>query len=62
MAISQAEGPEEHSMLVRTAIHAGVAKHNKLGRVDGFDKGFDQYYSTREADKRAEGDVGLLAT
>lgn len=33
-----------------------------LGRVDGFDEGFDQYYPTREADERAEGGVGFLAT
>jgi hypothetical protein len=33
-----------------------------LGRVDGFDKGFDQYYTACEADERAEGDVGFLAT
>jgi len=34
----------------------------RLGRVDGFDEGFDQYYPAREADERAEGDVGFLAT
>jgi hypothetical protein len=34
----------------------------QLGRVDGFDKGFDQYYTACEADERAEGDVGFLAT
>ena len=33
-----------------------------LGRVDGFDKGFDQYYHARKADERAEGDVSFLAT
>jgi len=34
----------------------------RLGRVDGFDKGFDKYYPAREADERAEGDVSFLAT
>ena len=60
-------GPNEGLTLLTTsgqrryATEAGQM-NKPLGRVDGFDKGFDKYYRAREADESAEGDVSFLAT